>query len=163
ATPTRASMSQEPNPMALDSPARSRRPRRLVELERRDRQSPARGPGRVRRRLLDVSRPSLAAQTCRAGRPRARTEASSGGLWLTPRVPGNSVIGVDVGGTKILAGIVDRDGNVVHSTVTPTPTRSEAAFLAGLEGAIAALLDEREGVSAVGLGLPSVIDQRTGS
>jgi glucokinase len=81
-------------------------------------------------------------------------------------VPDNSVIGVDVGGTKILAGIVDQDGNVVQSSVTPTPTRSEAAFLAGLEGAIAALLDEREegdGVSAVGLGLPSVIDQRSGS
>lgn len=78
-------------------------------------------------------------------------------------MPDNSVIGVDVGGTKILAGIVGQDGNVIHSTVTPTPTRSEAAFLAGLEGAIAALLDEQDGVSAVGLGLPSVIDQRSGS
>jgi glucokinase len=80
-------------------------------------------------------------------------------------VPDNSVIGVDVGGTKILAGIVDQDGHVVRSSVTPTPTRSQADFLAGLESAIAALLDDwevRDGVSALGLGLPSVIDQRAG-
>ena len=77
-------------------------------------------------------------------------------------MPDNSVIGVDVGGTKILAGIVDQDGNVARSTVTPTPTRSQSDFLAGLESAIVALLDERNGVSALGLGLPSVIDQRAG-
>ena len=40
------------------------------------------------------------------------------------------VIGVDLGGTKILAGIVERDGTVVHHRETPTPLESQEALLA---------------------------------
>jgi glucokinase len=71
----------------------------------------------------------------------------------------NRVIGVDLGGTKILAGIVDSDG-VVHETVEhPTPTTSQAALLDGLVAAVRQLPDD---VSAVGFGIPSRIDQRRG-
>jgi glucokinase len=78
-------------------------------------------------------------------------------------VSANSVIGVDVGGTKILAGLVDRQGQVLRRHETPTPVGSEEAFLAGLEASIDYLLDGQGGVRAVGLGIPSLIDQRRGA
>jgi glucokinase len=73
---------------------------------------------------------------------------------------GKRVIGVDVGGTKILAGIVDRDGHAEHRREHPTPTASPAELLQGLEQAVEELVDED--VAAIGFGLPSPIDQRTG-
>jgi glucokinase len=71
-----------------------------------------------------------------------------------------NVIGVDVGGTKILAGVVGRDGAVVTHREHPTPRESEAELLDGLEAAVRELLDES--VGAVGFGIPSRIDQRAG-
>jgi glucokinase len=71
-----------------------------------------------------------------------------------------NVIGVDVGGTKILAGVVGRDGTVVRHREYPTPLESEAALLDGLEAAVRELLDES--VAAVCFGVPSRIDQRAG-
>ena len=71
----------------------------------------------------------------------------------------NRVIGVDLGGTKILAGVVDADG-VVHETVEhPTPTTSQAALLDALVAAVHELPGD---VQAVGFGIPSRIDQRRG-
>jgi glucokinase len=78
-------------------------------------------------------------------------------------VSSNSVIGVDVGGTKILAGIVDRSGEVLVSRETPTPTDSQEAFLTGLEHAVESLLVEEDGIRGIGLGIPSLIDQRSGA
>jgi glucokinase len=73
---------------------------------------------------------------------------------------GIRVIGVDLGGTKILAGIVDRDGHVEHRREHPTPVASEEELLAGLDQAVEELIDDR--IAAIGFGLPSPIDQRTG-
>ena len=70
------------------------------------------------------------------------------------------VIGVDVGGTKILAGLVDREGRVEHSVVRPTPVESQDALLDGLVGAVRSLVDDR--VVAVGFGVPSQVDEATG-
>jgi glucokinase len=70
------------------------------------------------------------------------------------------VIGVDVGGTKILAGLVTRDGTVISHREYPTPVETEEALLDGLEAAARELLDES--VVAVGFGIPSQIDQRAG-
>jgi glucokinase len=70
------------------------------------------------------------------------------------------VIAVDLGGTKILAGLVDRSGTVERHRETPTPTGSQAELLAALDDAVESLRDER--VAALGFGLPSQIDQRTG-
>jgi glucokinase len=74
---------------------------------------------------------------------------------------GPFVIGVDVGGTKILAGRVTREGEVERQHEERTPTTSEEALLAGLAGVVEELLDED--VVAVGFGIPSTIDQRTGT
>jgi glucokinase len=70
------------------------------------------------------------------------------------------VIGVDVGGTKILAGVVVADGAVERHRETMTPLESQDELLAGLEEAVQELLDER--VVALGFGVPSRMDRRTG-
>jgi glucokinase len=69
-------------------------------------------------------------------------------------------IGVDLGGTKILAGVVARDGTVVRRHERATPQDSQAHVLVELEAAVAELLDES--VAAVGFGTPSPIDQENG-
>lgn len=71
------------------------------------------------------------------------------------------VIGVDVGGTKILAAVVAQDGTVEARLERRTEVASEEALLAELD----ALVDElRAGASvgALGFGLPSRIDQPAG-
>jgi glucokinase len=73
---------------------------------------------------------------------------------------GKRVIGVDLGGTKILAGVVGRDGRVERRRESPTPVGSEDALLGGLEDAVRELVDEE--IAAIGFGLPSPIDQRRG-
>jgi glucokinase len=70
------------------------------------------------------------------------------------------VIGVDVGGTKILSGLLDRDGNVLSRNRVDSPGTSEQDVLAALDAAVDALLDER--VGAIGFGIPSNLDRRTG-
>ncbi len=71
-----------------------------------------------------------------------------------------TVIGVDVGGTKILAGVVERDGTVTAHREHSTPLTSEAALLEGLESAVRELVDDR--VAAACFGVPSRIDRRAG-
>jgi glucokinase len=70
------------------------------------------------------------------------------------------VIAVDLGGTKMLTGIVDSEGVVVRRTVLPTNVAGEEELLDALESAVGEFADE--GVEAVGAGIPSTIDQRTG-
>jgi len=69
------------------------------------------------------------------------------------------VIGVDVGGTKILAGRVARDGVVQAPQERETPTASEDEVVAALDAAVEELLDQR--VAAIGYGVPSNLDRRT--
>jgi glucokinase len=70
------------------------------------------------------------------------------------------VIGVDVGGTKMNAARVFEDGRVEEPVTRPSLQGSQEEFLAGLEAIVDEVLDQR--VAAIGLGLPSTIDQRAG-
>jgi glucokinase len=70
------------------------------------------------------------------------------------------VIGVDLGGTKILAGVVDRDGHVEQRREHSTPTASQDEVLAGLDAAVEELLTDE--IAALGFGVPAQIDQRSG-
>ena len=70
------------------------------------------------------------------------------------------VIGLDLGGTKILAGVVDRAGHVEQRREHPTPTASQDELLAGLDVAVEELLTDE--IAALGFGLPSPVDQRSG-
>jgi glucokinase len=70
------------------------------------------------------------------------------------------VIGVDVGGTKMNAALVYEDGRFEGAVTRPTPTGGQEEFLAAL---MTIVDDVGEGdAAAIGLGLPSTIDQRAG-
>jgi glucokinase len=73
---------------------------------------------------------------------------------------GERVIGVDLGGTKVLAGIVDRNGAVEHRRERPTLLGSQDELLQGLDEAVEELMTDD--VVALGFGIPSRINQRTG-
>jgi glucokinase len=75
-------------------------------------------------------------------------------------VSAGPVIGVDVGGTKILAGIVDEEGNIGRRRERTTNLDSQDQLIEELGAAAEELLDDS--VAAVGFGLPSRIDQRSG-
>jgi glucokinase len=70
------------------------------------------------------------------------------------------VIGVDLGGTKIAVGLVDRSGEVVEAHELPTPLTSQDDLLAALATGIARL--PHDDVAAIGIGVPSRIDQQAG-
>ena len=72
----------------------------------------------------------------------------------------NLVIGVDVGGTKVLAGIVDRDGKVHETVERPTNISSQEALFAETTELVKQLLTPD--VAAVGFGVPARVEQRTG-
>jgi glucokinase len=76
-------------------------------------------------------------------------------------VKAQRVIGVDVGGTKILAGVVDAGGELEERREQPTPTASREELLGALDGLVDELRLAGE-VAAVGFGLPSRIDWRAG-
>ena len=62
------------------------------------------------------------------------------------------VIGVDLGGPKILAGVVDRDGSVERRHEWPTPLDSQEELLQGLARAVEGVLED--GAAAIGFGIP---------
>jgi len=70
------------------------------------------------------------------------------------------VIGIDLGGTKILAGLVGRDGTIGRTIEIPTPDGAQEQVLAAIDGVVEDLLGD--GAAAVGYGVPLNIDRRTG-
>jgi glucokinase len=75
-------------------------------------------------------------------------------------VAAQRVIGVDLGGTKILAGVVTSEGVVERHRELATPLESQTALLDGLETAVRDVLDSD--IAAVGFGIPSRVDRSTG-
>jgi glucokinase len=69
------------------------------------------------------------------------------------------VIGLDVGATKILSGLVDREGNVVAEHRVATPGRSQEDALAAMDAAVEEILDDR--VAAIGYGIPANLERGT--
>lgn len=79
-----------------------------------------------------------------------------------PQSDATQVIGVDVGGTKVLAAVVSRDGSLGARTERPTDVESEQAFLAQLDEMVEELRRDDPDAAALGIGIPSRIDQRRG-
>ena len=65
-----------------------------------------------------------------------------------------------MGGTKILAGVIDEDGNVLERVQIASPATSTKALLAGLDQVVTKLLGPE--IAGIGFGIPSSIDQRSG-
>jgi glucokinase len=70
------------------------------------------------------------------------------------------VIGVDLGGTKILAGVVDAAGAVDRTLEVPTPTTSQAELVDALVAVVEEL--RTPDVAAAGFGVPTRVDPETG-
>ena len=69
------------------------------------------------------------------------------------------MIGVDLGGTKIAVGSSTATATCA-TTRAETPTASQEELLAALDEAVEELLGAD--VAAIGIGVPSIIDQRPG-
>jgi glucokinase len=72
------------------------------------------------------------------------------------------VVGVDLGGTKLLAGVIDEQLEVhdrVHRVVTGM---SEQAVTDAIVESVSELIKRNPDVEAVGFGIPCLIDQRNG-
>jgi glucokinase len=70
-------------------------------------------------------------------------------------------VGVDVGGTKVLAGLVTEDGRILATERVATPSEDAAGAVDAVVAAVRAVLDghvpDGESVEAVGLGAPGFI------
>lgn len=77
--------------------------------------------------------------------------------------PQPAVVGVDVGGTKVAAGLVE--GGAVRAAVEhPTPLDSSEALVDAVEAAVAEVVEAGgTGIAAIGVGVPSQIDFASGT
>jgi len=75
-------------------------------------------------------------------------------------VSGRRVIGVDLGGTKILAGILDEDGRLEDVSEQATPAVSQEELLDALVETVEAM--RAPDLEAVGFGVPARVDPGTG-
>ncbi|MGH3357982.1 MAG: ROK family protein, partial [Nocardioidaceae bacterium] len=66
-------------------------------------------------------------------------------------------IGVDIGGTKIAAGVVDESGRVVEDDLRDTPATDPAALAVAVADLVDGLRENRS-VDAVGIGAAGFVD-----
>lgn len=91
--------------------------------------------------------------------PRRRSRAESRGVAAVLALAPLLTIGVDIGGTKVAAGVVTPDGEVLETVRAETPDRSQSPAV--VEDTIAALvrhLVARHDVHAVGIGAAGFVD-----
>jgi glucokinase len=72
------------------------------------------------------------------------------------------VIGVDIGGTKLLAGAIDTGGTVSHRTNRPVLGLDQEELLGIVEDAVEHIRTGVGQIEAVGFGIPCTFDRRTG-
>jgi glucokinase len=77
-----------------------------------------------------------------------------------------NMLGIDVGGTKIAAGLVDPAGNVLHSlrreTVVGDPDATLDCIAAAARDLISASGTDPQGIHAIGFGIPGLVDPEKG-
>jgi glucokinase len=71
-------------------------------------------------------------------------------------------IGADLGGTKMLVGVVDAEQRVLHQSVGPTLGLAPDQLLLALERELKAARDARPEAAAVGIGVPATMDWERG-
>src|SRR4051812_2300166 len=75
---------------------------------------------------------------------------------------GPETIGVDLGGTKMLVGVVDAGRKVLYQGREKSANQSQDELIAELERELREALDACPGAAAIGLGIPCTIDQDRG-
>lgn len=76
--------------------------------------------------------------------------------------PSRETIGADLGGTKMLVGVVSDGPEVLHQSVEASFGRSSDQVLDTLEAELREALEARPGAAAAGLGIPCTIDRERG-
>ena len=71
-------------------------------------------------------------------------------------------IGVDLGGTKLLVGVIDGEQNVLYESRETSAGRNEADLLDHLEDELRQAKEARPDAVAAGLGIPCTIDRERG-
>jgi glucokinase len=76
---------------------------------------------------------------------------------------GNTVVGVDIGGTKVAAGLVNEQGEILYQTRTPMTSRGDAAAgLAAVETAVRTVIRQNGSASGIGICSPGPLDPEKG-
>jgi glucokinase len=86
---------------------------------------------------------------------RARAESHA-------RPPAALAVGVDIGGTKLAAGVVSPDGEIIARQVTPTPAASSASIVEFICRAVTQFRERIGGIAAVGVGAAGWVQWPTG-
>ena len=71
-------------------------------------------------------------------------------------------IGIDLGGTKMLSGVVDEECNVIHVSREHSTGQTEDELLDLAEREIREALEARPDAAAIGIGVPCTIDRERG-
>lgn len=97
------------------------------------------------------------------------SEESEESAFETPTVdPAHTfALGVDIGGTKVAAGLVDAQGNILFQTRVPMPAHGSAAdgfgaVQSAIEAMFAARPEARASLTGVGICAPGPLDPATG-
>ena len=88
----------------------------------------------------------------------ASSASTSGSRVPPPAGVGPQAVGIDIGGTKIAAGVVTEDGTILDRTRVPTPPDDEAATLAALLAVVDELGGRNPRVEAIGLGAAGLVE-----
>src|SRR5260221_9259527 len=67
-------------------------------------------------------------------------------------------IGVDVGGTKIAAGVVDEKGAIIEMVKRPTPAANASGTIEVISDAVRELLSRHE-IEAIGIGAAGFVEE----
>jgi glucokinase len=71
-------------------------------------------------------------------------------------------VGVDLGGTKMLVGVLDSERRELYRSLAASEGLAQDALLEELERELRAAVEARPAVAAIGLGIPCTIDQDRG-
>jgi len=77
-------------------------------------------------------------------------------------VSAGEFIGVDLGGTKMLLGVLDRDSEVLWESREASTGQSEDELVELLVREVEEARGQRAGIAAIGLGIPATIEHDTG-
>ena len=72
--------------------------------------------------------------------------------------PGQLSVGIDIGGTKVAAGVVDDQGLIVERLQVPTPSHSPQAVEDAIVDLVTQLRSRHDGVGSVGIGAAGWVD-----
>lgn len=82
------------------------------------------------------------------------------------RSPQEQIIGIDVGGTKIAACLVDLQGKILSSIRRPTDVTNPDATLDSIAGSVKELMTanqlDSKSIDAIGFGIPGLVDAEKG-